>query len=318
MILSRATEGFLLEKVAAGRSTKTVEGYRYVLDRFETFVGDVDVEDLDTGHVRRFLGWLRTDYKPRRFGDDTSPVSEKTVRNFYIVLSSFWSWLVAEGLAEDNAVRRLPTPKAPLPVIEPFTKEEITGLIKACSWTREWRTRGGKVTRSRRSTARRDEAIVLILLDTGLRASELCNLLRKDVDLNHGSVIVRKGKGGVGRIVYLGRRARRVLWRYLAEREEDDPDEFLFLTRRRRPLTPNQLLQRVKRLGQRAGVEGVHPHRFRHTFAIQYLRNGGDVFTLQRLLGHSSLAMVQRYLRLVRDDLKTTHRRASPADNWRL
>lgn len=318
MILSRAVEGFLLEKVAAGLSPKTIEGYRYNLDRFETFTGSVDVEDLGTENVRDFLAWLRTDYKPQRFGGDTSPVSDKTVRNFYIALSSFWTWLVSEGLAEEHVVRSLPTPKAPLPVVEPFTKDEIADLMKACDQTRKWRAPNGKVTRSRRPTARRDKAIVLTLLDTGLRSSELCHLLRKDVDLKQGSVVVRRGKGGVGRIVYLGRRSRRVLWRYLAEREEDDPDEFLFLTQRRRPLTPNQLLQRVKRLGERAGVEGVHPHRFRHTFAIQYLRNGGDVFTLQRLLGHSSLAMVKRYLRLVRDDLKSMHRRASPADNWRL
>ena len=251
-------------------------------------------------------------------GGDTSLLSDKTTLNFYTTLSSFWSWLTSEGLADENVVRKLPTPKAPLPVVEPFTKEEPTDLTKACHKTCEWRTPTGKTTRWLRSTARRDEAVVLLLIDTGLRASELCHLLRKDVDLKQGSIVVRRGKGGVGRIVYLGRRSRRVLWRYLAEREEDDPDEFLFLTQRRRPLTPNQLLQRVKRLGERAGVEGVHPHRFRHTFAIQYLRNGGDVFTLQRLLGHSSLAMVKRYLRLVRDDLKSMHRRASPADNWRL
>lgn len=318
MRLSSAAEGFLLEKVAAGRSAKTTQQYRYVLDRFQRFLGDVEVEELSARDIRRFLAWLRTDYKPQRFGGDTSPLSDKTILNFYTTLSSFWSWLTSEGLADENVVRKLPTPKAPLPVVEPFTKEELADLIKACHKTREWRTPTGKTTRSLRPTARRDEAVVLLLIDTGLRSSELCNLLRKDVDLTNGSVVVRKGKGGVGRVVFLGRRARRVVWRYLAERDEDDPNEFLFLTQRRRPLTPNQLLQRVKHLGERAGVEGVHPHRFRHTFAIQYLRNGGDVFTLQRLLGHSSLAMVKRYLRLVRDDLKSMHRRASPADNWRL
>lgn len=318
MILSKAAEGFLLEKVAAGRSAKTTEQYRYVLDRFKTFVGDVDVEGLSADDVRHFLACLRTDYEPQRFSGDTRPVSDKTVANFYTALSSFWSWLVSEGLAEHNVVRTLPAPKAPLPVVEPFTKDEIIVLVKACGETRQWRSRGGNATHSRRPTANRDKAIVFTLLDTGLRASELCNLLRKDVDLNDGSVVVRRGKGGVGRVVYLGRRARRVLWRYLAEREEDSPDDFLFLNQRGRPFTPNHLLRLVKRLGERAGVDGVHPHRFRHTFSIEYLRNGGDVFTLQRLLGHSSLAMVQRYLRLVRDDLRLMHQRASPTDNWRL
>jgi len=94
MILSKAVEGFLLEKVAAGRSAKTTEQYRYVLDRFKTFVADVDVNGLDVDDVRRFLAWLRTDYKPQRFSGETKPVSDKTVVNFYTALSSFWSWLV--------------------------------------------------------------------------------------------------------------------------------------------------------------------------------------------------------------------------------
>lgn len=79
-----------------------------------------------------------------------------------------------------------------------------------------------------------------------------------------------------------------------------------------------KLSEMFRNLGKRAGVKNVHPHRFRHTFAIQYLRNAGDPYTLQAMLGHSTMEMVRHYLKLAQVDLELAHRRASPVDNWRL
>jgi len=111
--------------------------------------------------------------------------------------------------------------------------------------------------------------------------------------------------------VYIGQVARRVLWLYLAKETYSDKDSLFGMT----PLAIRLMLFRV---GKHAKVTNVHPHRLRHTFAITYLRNGGDVFTLQRMLGHSSLEMVRHYLDLAQADDETAHRRASPVDRWRL
>jgi integrase/recombinase XerD len=163
-----------------------------------------------------------------------------------------------------------------------------------------------------------------MLLDTGLRATELCSLTINDVDLKTGKVTIRHGiaggaKGGKGRTVYLGKVARKAVWRYLASREDgDDPDAPLFISHADRPFNKDSLRVLINRLGSRAEVKKTYPHKFRHTFAITYLRSGGDVFTLQSLLGHGSLDMVRHYAQIAEVDVAQAHRKASPADNMRL
>ena len=176
----------------------------------------------------------------------------------------------------------------------------------------------------RRPTGLRDRALILLLLDTGLRASELCALNVGDVDLKSGQVQVKHGqaggaKGGKGRVVFLGQTARRALWRYLAARQDgQDSGAPLFVGKLERRPNKGTLRQLMARLGKKAEVVNCHPHRFRHTFGLTYLRSGGDVFTLQALLGHSTLEMVQHYARLAQVDIEQAHRRASPVDNWQL
>jgi integrase/recombinase XerD len=267
--------------------------------------------------------WLRTDYQPRRITRNREALASKTIHNFYISLCAFFTWAKRE-LDLPNPIKAIPAPKFEQAPIEPFTKEEVEALLKACEQCNEAKTTDRRKYIMRRATGRRDQAIIMTLLDAGLRASELSALKVGDVDLKTGKVLVKHGrlggaKGGKGRTVFLGKAARRVLWRYLAEREDgEEPDAPLFLVKYDRPMNKNALRLIIVHLGQKAGVKKCHPHRFRHTFALTYLRAGGDVFTLQALLGHSTLDMVQHYARLAEIDIEQAHKRASPADNWRL
>lgn len=146
-----------------------------------------------------------------------------------------------------------------------------------------------------------------------------------NVDLDARTASIRKGvKNKKPRDVKFGRRATSALLAYLDIRPFDDFDLPLFSAVDRRHQIIDEHIDRrvlsrnIKRLGERAEVGQAYPHRFRHTFATTYLRNGGDMGTLQELLGHSSLDMVLRYVHFVQADLAAAHRRASPADKWKL
>jgi len=251
------------------------------------------------------------------------PLAAKTLRNRWVTLAAFFTWASAEiGIA--NPMKAIPAPRFEEAPVEPFTKEEIEALLKACEFCHEAKTTDRRRFTMRRATGKRDRALILTLLDTGLRASELCALTIEDVDQKTGHVEVKHGviggaKGGKGRVVYLGKATRRALWLYLTSREDgEDPEAPVFIGKFSRPLNRNSLRRVIASLGERAQVKHCHPHRFRHTFAITYLRSGGDLFTLQALLGHSTLEMVQHYARIAQIDVEKVHRRASPADNWRL
>jgi integrase/recombinase XerD len=323
MLLQKAIEGFLINKSAEGLSPNTLSSYRSHLACWMEWAKNPAVEKITTDDLRAYLVWLRTSYKPRRFNGKDSPLASKSLRNAWVTLSAFYTWASSE-LGIPHALKPVKAPPFEESPIEPFTKPDIEALLKACDYCEPANATRRSSFTMRRPTAKRDRAIILMLLDTGLRASELCALTVGDVEQKSGKVRVKHGpaggaKAGKGRTVYLGRAASRTLWRYLVGRGDgDDPSAPLFQGKLERPLKRDTLRQLCVSLGKKAGVSHCYPHCFRHTFAITYLRAGGDVFTLQMLLGHSDLTMVRRYARIAEIDVENAHRRASPADAWRL
>ncbi len=295
LTLRTAREKFITALEADGLSPNTIREYRRVTGQLLAFFGDISPAELSPDDLRCFLA----DYRRSR--------SPKTVYNAWVVLRSFWRYLEEHGYP--NIARALRAPRYPRPATRLLTPQDIRSLLKACEYTAPSRGKR-KPFRMPRPTARRDKALVLLLADTGMRAGEVAALRVKDVDLSSGRIIVRSGKGGKGRTVFASATTLEALQHYWEEREAR-PDEPAFTTRTGRALSANEINHLIVNLGKRAGIK-VHPHALRHFFATQFLRNGGDPLTLKRLLGHSTLRMVEYYVQLVDDDLRDAHFRASP------
>lgn len=319
--LSQAVEGVLFYKRASGKSANTLADYRNGYAKLALYLTDnPPFASITRDQLVGFFAWLRDDYISRPGGAVKRPpikLSAKSILNVHTALSSLWTWAVEENIVKANPLRSIAPPKVAETVVETLTREQVEHLLEACERNRY---RSGQTT-AERPTGDRDRAIVLTLLDSGLRAQELCDIKVGDANLAGNSIKV-KGKGNKERIVYVGKRTAKAIWKYLLPRIETmKPEDRLFLVSYPSdpgPMDRKVLLHLLKRIGERAGVPNVYPHRFRHSFAITYLRNGGDVFTLQSLLGHSDLAMVRRYARIAQMDCERVHQTASPVDCWKL
>jgi len=299
--LSQAKEGYLLAVGARHLSEHTILDYVNTLTKFSNFLNeDLPIDEITRHHIEAFLA-------------AQTKVTNKTLLNYHVGLSALWTWAVSEHIVPKHIVREVTPPKPEQKEIVPFTVLEIRAMLGVVGRN----TTGQVNNKYMKDSADRNRAILLLLLDTGMRASELCGLTFGQVDSHNRRVRVM-GKGAKERTIPFSPRTGQALWRYLTTRSDVRANDPLIATQDEHELTRSRLLKILGKIGTRAGVSKVHPHRFRHTFAIQYLRNSGDPYTLQALLGHSSLDMVKNYLRIAQIDIDSAHRRASPVDNWRL
>lgn len=309
LLLSQAIEGFNLARRADGYSPGTLLQYNWALSRWLKFMGDKLLSDITVDDARRFLLYLQTDY------GDLSPTS---IFHAWKAVRALYKWLLSEQYPV-NPMDRLKQPKFQLPEIVPLSNVDIEKLLKAATTVDHKENTREYVQKT--PLGDRNRLIIMFLLDTGLRVGELCRLNTADVNMETCEISVKPFQSSLKskpRTVYMGKRVQKELWRYLLNRDTHIKNDPLFLSNEQRRLTGDAIKHMLDRIADRADVKGVHPHIFRHTFAIQFLRNNGDIFTLQRLLGHSSLEMVRRYLHLAETDMEAAHRRASPVDNWRL
>lgn len=324
--LSQAFEGMILNKQAEGRSVHTINDYRNSFQKLALFFdSDPAIDTIKKSDLVEFFAWLQEDYESEP--DGVAPrgkfkLSQKSIFNIHIGLSSLWHWALDEKLVKSNILREIKVTRPSAPVINPISHEEWVKLVRACETSHNWKTR--EETKTHRITFDRDHAILFTLLDTGARASELCGIRFQDLSLANRTLKLRgkgPGKEPKERLVSVGKVTADAINKALRPRlTQIQPTSPLFVVKNKYDdelsFTRDNLGNLLARIGDRAGVSGVYPHRFRHTFAINYLRNGGNVFALQAMLGHTTLDMVKRYLQIAQIDLDREQQRASPVDNW--
>jgi site-specific recombinase XerD len=224
-----------------------------------------------------------------------------TVKAYHRILDAFFRWCVEEERIDASPMKRVPKPKVVQEQIKPLSAEELTALL---------------VEPNRKTfVGLRDIALMALMVDTGLRVSETLSIRLGDLDTRARAITV-VGKGDKPRTVFYGERVAVALRDYLRRRARRGSEDLLFVSSLGEQLLRFAIVERMRDYGYAAGIRGkrVSPHTLRHTFAVNWLKNGGDTLSLQRLLGHSSPAMTTRYVNFATADLAELHRTVSPLD----
>jgi site-specific recombinase XerD len=284
--LRTALEDFYLSRRALRLSPATLEHYRYTAGEFVTWLESQGVSSLSDVRALHVRAWLAA-VSERGVKDTTLHAKARGVKT----LLRFWH---SEGYIPQAIVFAMPKlEKKRLPFLG---AEKFRAVFKACSTPR-------------------DRALLLVFADSGVRRAEAVALNWEDVDFATGSLLVRRGKGGKARMSAIGARSRRAILGYRRTLPAPpQPSAPLWQTRDGMRLTQRGVQALFARLSKRAGLKAT-PHALRHTFALMSLRQGMDLITISRLMGHATTGMTSHYLMLEDSDLLRSHQ-AHGLDSW--
>lgn len=273
-----AFKAYLVTKKIEGRSPKTLELYKLVLEDMLRTIHK-DLATITTNDLRFYLYNLK----------DQRNISDRTLDHRRLILSGFFTWCYDEKYIPSNPSVSLSPIKYEVTPRKPLSDTQMERLRDVCETARE-------------------KAIVEVLYSTGCRCSELAGLKRDDVNLTTREVKLY-GKGRKHRKSYINARAEIALRNYLAERT--DYEEWLFVSERNphHQMTKSGFEKIIHILGDRAGIKDVYPHRIRHTFATDALNRGMPVTDLQVLMGHESIDTTTIYAKASQLNISTNHQK---------
>ena len=265
---------WLLELKMMGRSPRTLRWYQQKWDWYLKTGRASTLSELTGYELKRYLGELRE-----------RGLADTTIHAFFEVIKVFGNWAMREGYPVDPALLSVRAPKVDQKEVESYSQDQIAKIFAAVGpgWP---------------------ALAVRIMLGTGVRVSELCDLELEDFEDDEEAAFlkVRRGKGGKFRRVPVSSRLRREIVRYLNRHRPESKSSQLLLKADGAPVTFATVAEMLRRVRLRVGF-GVRAHRFRHTFATEYLRTGGEIERLRRILGHTTYVMVMRYVHLHKADL---------------
>ncbi len=308
---------YILDHKSQNHSPKTIEWHTLSLGKLADYLekqGITSIEEIEKVHL---LGWLSAlGSEPGARG---KTLAARSVNCYARSMRAFCRWLETEGYVQVAPSNHVRMPKVGKPLIRIIEFDEFERMLQACIPPHEV---GPIADRN----AARNRAIFWLLWDTGIRLAELCDLRLSNFDRTKGVIIVH-GKGDKERRIALGRNALRALLlyidRYRPGREElielgNANEEHVFLSESGFPFTRrgvDMLFQRIRKRAALPNDKRISPHIFRHTFAVRYLMLGGDIYTLQELLGHEDIATIKNYMHLNDTLVQEQKRKFSPGDN---
>ncbi len=281
-------EDYLIELEISNYSLNTIKTYKSIINNFHKFLKKQTKLYDEKQFLRAFKKYIQ--YLKRN----------KNVTQNYIYLVT----VVIKKFLEYNHIYFLDeiiAPKRTKSLPKSLNEKEVKSLLLAIDWDEN-------ENKSKIITKMRDKLILTLLYSTGLRVSELVNLIVKDIDFEERTILIR-GKGDKDRVVLFDKNTKNLILKYLNLREHEN--KYLFVNKKGAPITPRYIQLMIKKYGEKAGIKKkITPHILRHSYATHLLKNGVDIRVIQQLLGHASLSTTQIYTNVDIGTIKTVYDQA--------